>query len=97
MQTQRSVFILAIIFYCNCEPVFAQNEGSPYAIQKIETAVKIDGVVNEAVWQGIKPFPLTMHWPNFAGEITEETEIRIACDDQYLYVSAICPAEHNSL
>ena len=90
MKAQLHVSMLVVIFYCCCESVYAQNESSPVVIKKIDAEIKIDGLVNESVWQEVKPFPLTMHWPNFDGEITEQTEIRIASDDQYLYVGAIC-------
>lgn len=90
MQAQLHVSMLVVILYCCCESVYAQNEGRPIVIQKIDKEIKIDGLINESVWQEVKPLPLTMHWPNFDGEITEQTEIRIAYDDQYLYVGAIC-------
>jgi len=50
----------------------------------------IDGVVDEEAWKSIPPLPLTMHWPSFEGEISERTEIRIAYDDEFIYVGAIC-------
>ena len=50
----------------------------------------IDGLSNENEWQKISPLPLIMQEPEFGGEPTEKTEIRIAYDDEYLYVSACC-------
>lgn len=34
----------------------------------------------------IEPLPLTMMIPIFEGAMTEKTEIRVAYDDDYLYV-----------
>ena len=59
-------------------------------IHKINGKISIDGKVDEPEWQAIPTLPLTMHWPTFEGQITEKTEIRIAYDDEYIYVGAIC-------
>ena len=49
--------------------------------------VRLDGFVDEPVWEDIAPVPLVMYSPTYGGELTEQTEIRIAYDDRYLYVS----------
>ena len=49
--------------------------------------VHLDGFVDEPVWEDIAPVPLVMYSPTYGGELTEQTEIRIAYDDRYLYVS----------
>ena len=49
--------------------------------------IQLDGFVDEPAWQDIDPVPLVMYSPTYGGELTEETEIRIAYDDGYLYVS----------
>lgn len=64
------------------------NEVKPIA--KINGKIEIDGKVDEAEWLTIDPLPLTMHWPSFKSEITEPTDIRVAYDDEYIYISAIC-------
>lgn len=79
-----------IVLFLFINPVIAQEINNPLIIQRLNGDVKIDGIVNDQAWQEIEPLPLTMHWPNYKGQITEESEIRIAYDDQYLYLSAIC-------
>ena len=49
--------------------------------------IHLDGFVDEPAWDDIEPVPLVMYSPMYGGELTEETEIRIAYDDRYLYVS----------
>ena len=49
--------------------------------------IHLDGFVDEPAWDGVEPVPLVMYSPMYGGELTEETEIRIAYDDRYLYVS----------
>lgn len=86
----KNVFLVLILwFLADNITSFAQDIDEPYSIQRISGEVKIDGEVNETAWESIIPLPLTMHWPSYKGEITEPTEIRIAYDDQYLYLSSI--------
>jgi hypothetical protein len=56
-------------------------------LPRIRGAVELDGLSDEPAWSGIEPFPLTMYTPTFQAELTERTEIRVAYDDRYLYVS----------
>jgi len=51
--------------------------------------IKFDGVVDETSWKDINPLPLTMYTPTHEGQMTEKTEIRIAYDNHYLYLSGI--------
>jgi hypothetical protein len=69
---------------------YAQSIQNTYMLPRISEDITIDGKVDEEVWSKIDPLPLTMHWPNYKSEITEETEIKVAYDDQYVYVGAIC-------
>ena len=80
-------------------PVLAQvtdSTGIPgYALEngrlmlpRIEGPIELDGLSQEAAWQQIDPLPLTMHIPTFRAPLTERSEIRIAHDDDYVYVSA---------
>ncbi|WP_425155242.1 DUF5916 domain-containing protein [Candidatus Palauibacter sp.] len=49
--------------------------------------IHLDGLVDEPAWADIEPVPVVMYSPIYGGEATERTEIRIAYDDRYLYVS----------
>jgi hypothetical protein len=60
---------------------------SPLPVSRLASPIRLDGVVDEAAWEAIAPLPLTMFSPTFGAPISEPTEIRIAHDDQYLYVS----------
>ena len=54
---------------------------------RITTEVEIDGVLDESIWDRIPPLPMTKQLPDFQGDMTEVTEIRIVYDENYLYVS----------
>jgi hypothetical protein len=58
----------------------------PLHLQRIQGPVTLDGIGREPEWQQIEPLPLTMYTPAYRGELTERTEIRIAYDDNFLYV-----------
>ena len=67
--------------------VEALRSRAPVPIARISEAIDMDGVVNEPVWETIDPLPLFVMSPTHGGEQTERTEIRLAHDDRYLYVS----------
>ncbi len=54
---------------------------------RLQEAIVFDGLVNEASWKIIPVIPLKMQTPNFGQEPTETSEIRMAYDDDYLYLS----------
>jgi hypothetical protein len=65
---------------------FASAE--PVAIPSLTGSIELDGVIDEPAWDAVEPFPVTVHFPVFRGEQTEETELRATHDDRYLYISA---------
>jgi hypothetical protein len=67
------------------------DTSQPVIIPRLNGPVTLDGVVDEAAWFKIDPLPLVTHWPAF-GETVDinKTQIRIAHDEEYLYVSCIC-------
>ncbi len=47
----------------------------------------VDGHVNEPAWEDGPVLPLTQLMPQYRGALTERTEIRVAYDDEHIYVS----------
>ena len=68
-------------------PLQQTNKQTPLNIQRISSAVTIDGIADEPAWEEIKPFPMVVYQPVYRGEQSNETIIKVAYDDQYLYVS----------
>jgi hypothetical protein len=60
---------------------------APLVIPRINGPVELDGLSDEAAWDGIEPFPMVMHMPNFGSELSERTEILLAFDDDNVYVA----------
>ena len=77
-----AVFALAV-----AAPAPLTAQPPPITIPRLTGAIVLDGVVDEAAWEAVAPVAMTMYSPNFGGALTEETEVRIAHDDRYLYVS----------
>ncbi len=56
-------------------------------LPRLNGPVEFDGFSDEPAWQAVEPLPVTMYTPTFRGELSERTEIRVAYDDEYLYVA----------
>ena len=69
------------------EPAERPWEAPPVALPRIAGPVVLDGMPDEAAWEAVPPVPVVMHWPTFRGRMTERTEIRIAYDDEHLWVA----------
>jgi len=64
-------------------PAAAQT---PMTLPRIEGPITLDGRSTEPAWQEIEPLPMTMYQPTYEGGVRERTEVRVAYDDEYLYV-----------
>jgi hypothetical protein len=49
--------------------------------------IVLDGVPDEESWRAVDPLPLVMYQPVYGGDMSEETEIRVAYDDEYVYMA----------
>lgn len=59
------------------------------SLNRLSAPIVFDGKVDDAAWQSIEPLDVVMNVPDFKGEMTETTEIRIAYDDEFVYLSGI--------
>ena len=68
------------------------NNRPQLTAQFINSNITIDGKISsDKVWSNVKPITsLTQITPNFGSPISEDTQIRIAYNDFYFYVSVIC-------
>jgi hypothetical protein len=77
------LFTFAFLFLSS-SILYAQE---PISVPKISEKIIFDGVPDEEGWKQIRPLKLTMHTPVFGNEPTETSIIKIAYDNEYLYVS----------
>jgi len=59
-------------------------------LSRLNGTIVIDGLSNDEAWQSVAPLPVVMHIPTHEAPLSEPTEIRIAYDSDYLYVSGLC-------
>ena len=83
------IFILPFIsLFLSGQQDFINNRPQLNA-QFIDSNITIDGEVSsDTVWSNIKPITsLTQMTPNFGSPVSEDTQIRIAYNNSYFYVS----------
>lgn len=80
MKNKPLLIVVVLTFFSNT--FFAQNI---IDAQKINGTVKLDGLLDEAAWDGLERLPYKMQIPNFGSEPTEKNEIYLAYDEDYLY------------
>jgi len=68
----------------------SQEAASPgtLVLQRLSGPIVLDGRVDDIAWSKIDPVPLIQYQPVYLGEMSERTEIRVAYDDKYIWVSA---------
>jgi len=75
------ICIIGLFFYFDGSAAV----GTP--VEKLPANFIFDGSIGEGEWEGMKPNDLTVQSPNYRGEPSERTEIRIAFDENYVYLS----------
>lgn len=94
--SKRSLIFLLFIFYLSNFFLLGQqdfiNKRPQLKAQFIDTNINIDGEISsDIVWSKIKPITsLTQMTPNFGSPVSEDTQIRLAYNNFYFYVSVIC-------
>jgi Domain of unknown function (DUF5916)/Carbohydrate family 9 binding domain-like len=87
---------LFLLFSCLTLVATAQQGTNPersYNISKTTEPINIDGILSESIWSKV---PVTegfwMSYPvdDRVADEHMQTEVRMASDDQYLYISAVC-------
>jgi len=79
-------FLLEISIYSQIDNSSTQN--NPVLIEKLKSGINFDGIPDEEAWSSVNRINLIMHSPVFGKEPTEDSDIRIAYDDKYMYAGA---------
>ena len=58
-----------------------------FPVQKVSTNFTFDGIFSTGEWDNIEPVQLTVQTPHYRGNPSERTEIRMAYDANYIYLS----------
>jgi hypothetical protein len=65
---------------------FIENQSGEIQLTKIDSEIVLDGIPDEEIWQNIEPLPMVMYQPIFRGELTERSVIKVAYDQEFIYV-----------
>jgi hypothetical protein len=60
----------------------------PLVLKRLESPVRIDGVIDGAEWAVIEPLPLVMYQPTAGGPPTDRSEIRVGYDGEAIIGAA---------
>jgi len=83
-----SVLILWFIFFATLpNHLLGQDR---IILNRLGGEIEFDGIGDESAWDSIKPLSMITFNPVYGVEPREETKIRIAYNDDYLYMNAIC-------
>ncbi len=89
-RTARKAVLLGLVAAGTLQaqaPSAPPASGTVVSIPRLSGEIELDGIVDEPAWGEIEPLVMTMYTPNFGGALTEATEVRVAHDDRFLYVS----------
>lgn len=87
VRTSRFAAVLAVLTVGISVGSESANAQTVLPMSRIEGPIQIDGVVDEAAWDRITPVVVTQKVPVEGAPPSQPTEIRIAYDSEYLYLS----------
>lgn len=79
--------ILVILTTLTISTTSTQGQ-SPIEIKRLTGPVTFDGMPDEDCWESIEPFPFITLTPVHGQRPTEQTDVRIGYDDEFLYLGA---------
>ncbi len=88
------VLILWILSIAFCNSALAQQEenfpaSGPLKVTRLKGPIVFDGIPDEEAWQSVPALPLSMYMPVPGNDPTQHSVVKIAYDDDYLYVSGV--------
>ncbi len=67
-------------------PRLPADRNTAWPLPRLTGPIVVDGRSDDAAWQPVPPLPLTVYLPTYGGAPTERTVVRVAYDDEALYV-----------
>ncbi len=87
---------LLIIFMALSQGLDAQTATPTYFVKKIEGPIKLDGVLDEEIWQRQTAMTgFRQYFPSDTVSAKYETEVFLAYDNQFIYLAAKCKSAGN--
>ncbi len=92
MRNSLSYLLFVIGFFVTGNTIFAQDTIQRPSLQstKITTPPKIDGKLDDAVWQNLPVASLNITWlPEYGKVPTRKTEVKVVYDNTAIYIGAM--------
>ena len=83
----NALLIFVLLFSLTNNALSQELDSTPLVLPRLQGPIQLDGFSDEPAWNAIEPLPLTVYQPVFQAPPTQKTEIRVAYDDDYLYVA----------
>ena len=90
---------LTITFVCSacmsvCSALLAENSQLPeYEVRRVTGKLEIDGLLDEPAWLAALPLG-DFYFPWFKSGVREQSLVKLAWDDEFLYVACVCQDAH---
>mgnify|MGYP000524796769 CR=1 FL=1 len=73
---------IALVLLLGLSSLFAQSSQTPVTVKKINTPIKIDGNLDEAIWSTLQATQsFHQYFPTDSAQIKQDTEVYMAFDD----------------
>ena len=82
---KKILTLLTLMFLIMCSSLNGQEA---VTVIRLSDHVQFDGIPDEPLWNNLSKFELTMHRPNFGLKPSEESDVRIGYDDEFLWIGA---------
>lgn len=89
-------FLCLIIFFAIKAQDTTYLRKAPLLIEKLSGRITLDGSPDEEAWQSVRPLPYIAFEPVWGAPPTEQTDIRIAYDEHYMYIGGRCYTKDSS-
>ncbi|MEL6944923.1 MAG: hypothetical protein AAFO82_19885, partial [Bacteroidota bacterium] len=96
----KAVFLLPLVFIFLPILIFGQQKNNQethyYNIKRTNASIKVDGELNEPIWQDLEAAgDFWYSFPVDDRKVEEEfrTEVKITYDDRFIYIGAVCHGE----
>ncbi len=84
----KSIPIACLLFVLSVALLSAQDNQNSLKIHKTSESLNFDGICDEALWENAEQIPMAMFRPNHGQKASEQSEIFMTFDDEYLYLGA---------
>lgn len=74
------------LVFCSFLFVNVALANAPLPLPRLNSPIKLDGIIDEPAWEAIAPLPLVRYQPTYKGAMSERTEIRVAYDGEAIYM-----------